>query len=162
MQALVRQISEILFTSYLLPALLLPIIWLAGAAARRGRVPTEPERSLARVFTVHAVVATTLVTAWGLGALGVPLERGGAPLTIAAWLLFATLQFAFAALASGVTSRYAAIPEGRARDALFVKFVALTLLQPIATAAALHVLYRLMRLVYHHSLPLFDTLPEGL
>ena len=47
MQIVLREIAEIIFTSYLLPALMLPLIWTAGALARRNRGTgvAQPDRS---------------------------------------------------------------------------------------------------------------------
>ncbi|MGH7741501.1 MAG: hypothetical protein ACRENS_05700 [Candidatus Eiseniibacteriota bacterium] len=157
-----RPIAEVIFTSYLLPALLLPLVWMARAFAR-GRVaaPTPPV-GLARWLAIHGGLAASLLIACGLAALGVPIERGGAPLTLISWLLFAALHFSFAALASAATSQIPAASGDGARDRLFAAFVLATLLQPAGTAAGLVVLYRLMRLVYHQTLPLFDIVPEGI
>jgi hypothetical protein len=161
MQTIVRPIAEILFTSYLLPALALPAVWSAGALARRrgaGTAVADPRP----LMSLHAGIALALIAGWALGASRVPIERGGAPLTIAAWLAFALLHFSYAAVATGVTARVSAAPDERERDAWFAAFIGLTLLQPIGTAAGLAVLYRLMRLVYHQSLPLLDVVPEGI
>jgi hypothetical protein len=161
MQLVVRQISELVFTAYLMPALLLPVVWTAGALARRAHAPAVGDRGPALWFRLHGGAAALLIAGWALAACGVPIERGGAALTAAAWLVFATLQLSFAALASSVTTHVSKVPEGRDRDVLFAAFVGFTLLQPVGTAAGLAVLFRLMRLVYHQTLPLLDIVPEG-
>lgn len=160
MQSEVLRVSELIFTAYLMPALLLPVIWIGAALARHVRAPAGGGGH-ALWFSVHGGAALLLIALWALSATGVPIERGGAAITTLAWLVFAALQLSFAALASSVTSRVSAMAEGSARDALFATFVGFTLLQPVGTAAALAVLLRLMRLVYHQTLPLLDIVPEG-
>ena len=164
MQNVVRPIAEILFTSYLVPALLLPLVWIAGAWRRRRAAAAGGEAgpNPRRWFTLHGGLSAALIAAWLAGALGVPIEHGGAAITLAAWLAFVALQLSFAALGVAVTRDVSAAPEGEPRDRLFAAFLGFTLLQPVGTAAALGVLYRLMRLVYHQTLPMLDVVPEGI
>ncbi len=158
-----KQLIEIIFTSYLLPALLLPLIWLARAAMQRRTTFSHPDapHSLRRLFAAYAATAGFLLLAWVLSRLGVPIEHGGRPLTVLVWLVFGALNFIFAGLATSVTSNYGALANAQTKDSIFLRFLAIILIQPFSTAAAFSVLYRLLRLVYKQVFPWLDVSQEG-
>ena len=158
-----KQLIEIVFTSYLLPALLLPLIWLARAAVRRRASLTQPDapRSLRRFFSAYAAIAGFLLLTWVLSRLGVPIERGGRPLTVLVWLVFGALNLIFAGLAGSVTSNYGSLANAETKDSVFIQFLAIVLIQPLSTAAAFSVLYRLLRLVFLQVFPWLDVSQEG-
>ena len=161
MIAIFRQVIELLFTAYLLPALLLPLLWLVAAFRHTTFAVVDPCRALRRLSLAWASTALFFALGWTLAALGAPIEAGGRILTITAWLVFVALHLLFAGLAATITSNYASIPDGASKDSVFVWFLAVVVLQPLATAAGLSVLYRLLRLVYHQNMPGLDLIPSG-
>ena len=60
------------------------------------------------------------------------------------------------------TGSYGEIPEGGPKDRLFVRFLAAIVAQPIMTACAFVVLYRIMGLVYHLNVPALGAVQEGI
>lgn len=159
MAGIIRQIIEIVFTSYLLPALLLPLVWLASALRRS---TTDPMVVIRRTRFAYLAVAAAFALMWALARSGVPIEAGGRWLTALAWIAFVMLHLLFAMLAATMTAKYASLPEGTAKESSFVFFLAIVVLHPAATAAGVSVLYRLLRLVYHQVLPGIDLVPGGI
>jgi hypothetical protein len=163
MPTLFNQIVEAVFTAYLLPALLVPLVWLLRAIARRSiGVFSTGISSLRLLQIVYDATAALIVLAWAAGRAGFRIEAGGRPLTVFVWFLFGSLNLCFAALAVRITGEYGRLPEGRAKDIVFLRFLGAIVVQPIATLAAFSLLYRLLRLVYHRDFPWLDAVQEGI
>ena len=161
---LCKQAIEIVFTAFLMPALCAPVVWLGLALLGRGRrVPGEVFSRRMSLLQTGCAVSGGLLAAGGLLAwLGVPVERGGRLLTAAAWADYGITNLLFAAVVIRMTPGYAGLPEGKQKEALFLRFLGLVVLQPIATGGAFSILYRLLRVVYHEKFPWPDVTPEGI
>jgi hypothetical protein len=154
-----KQLVEAVFTSYLLPALLVPLVWLLRRVTG-GAIGGALSLGVLRI--AYEAVALLLVLAWAGTRAGLPIELGGRTVTMAVWILFGALNFLFAAIAVRITGEYGRLPEGRPKDALFLRFLGTVLAQPVATLAAFSLLYRLLRLVYHREFPWLDAVQEGI
>jgi hypothetical protein len=159
-----KQVLETIFTAFAVPAFLVPLVWLAAKLSGRsgGWTGVALARSLTRLQAAHAVSSALLISGAVLAELGVPLERGGKPLTLLAWALYGGVNIVFAGLLLRMVSGYGNLPDGKLKDALFLRFMAITALQPITTAGAFTLLYHLLRLVYHEKFPWLDVSPEGI
>ncbi len=91
-----KQFVEAVFTSYLLPALLVPLVWLLRRLTGRA---IGGVLSLRVLRIAYEIVAILLVFAWACMRAGLRIEAGGRPATIAVWILFGALNFLFATLA---------------------------------------------------------------
>ncbi len=158
-----KQLVEAIFTAYLLPALLVPLVWLIRAI-RGNRADRSPGRfgPLRRVQGAYASVAILITLLWAAAKAGLRVELGGRPITVVAWILFGTLNFLFAVLAVRMAGDYARLPDGRPKDALFLRFLAAIVAQPLVTLAAFSLLYRLLRVVYHRQFPWLNAVQEGI
>jgi hypothetical protein len=119
-------------------------------------------QSLTRLQAAYSITSALLVSGGVLAWLGVPVERGGRPLTLLTWAVYGGANVLFAALVLQMTSGYGNLPEGELKDVVFLRFLAIVALQPITTAGAFSVLYRLLRLVYHEKFPWPDVSPQGI
>jgi hypothetical protein len=157
-----KQAIETIFTAFLVPALCVPLVWgVLALRDRHRRIPGDAvTRRLFRLQGFHALSCALLVAGGVLAWTGVPVERGGRPLTILAWALYGIANLLFAALAIRMTTGYSGLPDEAPKDKLFLGFLGLVTLQPIATAGALSLLYRLLRVVYHEEFP-WPHLPNG-
>jgi hypothetical protein len=163
MQIHFKQIVEAVFTSYLLPALLVPLVWLLRGIARRSiGIFSTAISSLRLLQNIYDATATLIVLAWAAGRAGFRIEAGGRPITVFAWFLFGSLNLLFATLAVRITGEYGRLPEGPAKDTVFLRFLGTIVAQPIATMAAFSLLYRLLRVVYHREFPWLDAVQEGI
>ena len=157
------QALETIFTAFAMPAFLVPLVWLGvklrGHAVRTG---TALVRNSTRLQVAHAISSALLVSGAILAWLGVPVERGGRPATLLVWALYGGVNILFAALVLQMTSGYGNLRDGEFKDALFLRFLAIVALQPIATAGAFSLLYRLLKLVYHETFPWLDVSPQGI
>jgi hypothetical protein len=151
---------ELVFTAYAVPALLVPLVWLARRLFRRGA--PETANRLNRAVAAYGIVLLGWVGAWAAVALGVPVERGGRVAGAALWLGYALLNLLLASLLVRFTAGYGSLPEGSFRDRLFVRFLSAIVAQPMATACAFAVLYRIMGLVYHLKVPGLTAVQEGI
>lgn len=154
-----KQLVEAVFTSFLLPALLVPLVWLLRRVTGRALGGALSLRVLRMAYEAAALL---LVLAWACTRAGLRIEAGGRPVTMAVWFLFGALNLLFAAIAVRITGEYGKLPEGRPKDALFLRFLGAVLAQPVATLAAFSLLYRLLRLVYHREFPWLDAVQEGI
>jgi len=155
---------ELVFTAYAVPALIVPFVWLGRrllGPSRRGAAIVSADR-LNRALSVHAVLSILWFAAWLALRLGVPLERGGRPAGALLWAAYALLNAGLASLLVRFTAGYGGLPEGSLKDRLFLRFVSALLAQPLATACAFTVLYRMMGLVYHLKMPALHAVQEGI
>jgi hypothetical protein len=159
-QAMVRLV-ELVFTAYMVPALLVPLVWLASRTVRR-RAPGETSGSLARLEAAYAVLALAWFAAWLAVRLGVPLERGGVPAAAVSWLGYLLVNLVFAWLLVRFTSGYGGLAEGPVKDRLFLRFLALIVIQPLTTASAFTVLFRTMGVAYRLWSPELPAIQEGI
>ena len=160
-QAFARSV-ETVFTAYAVPAFVVPFVWAWGRLLGRGSARTRDGGTLARLQLAHLTVGGLWLVAWLALQAGVPIERGGAPAAALAWCAYAALNIAFARLLVRFTAGYAALTEGSAKDRLFLGFLSLVLAQPLATACAFAVLYRILSVVYRMSVPGLTAVQEGI
>jgi hypothetical protein len=158
------RLVELLFTAYAVPALLVPVVWLTGWLVRlaRGGARNPPATVLGHLLTAYTVLAALWVGLWLAVRLGVPIEKGGQAAGALTWAAFALLNIVLAWLLVRFTGSYGEIPEGSPKDRLFVRFLTAIVAQPIMTACAFAVLYRIMGLVYHLNVPALQAVQEGI
>jgi hypothetical protein len=157
-----KQIVEAVFTSYLLPALLVPLVWLLRKIARSIWKLSTGISALRLLQNAYDATAILIVLAWAAGRAGLRIEAGGRPITILAWIFFGALNLLFATLAVRITGEYGKLPDGGPKDTVFLRFLGAIVAQPIATLAAFSLLYRLLRVVYHRQFPWLDVVQEGI
>jgi hypothetical protein len=164
MRAVLKQAIETIFTAFAVPALCVLPLWIGQTLLpRKHRVSAEAISR--KLFRLQALCAASgvLLAVGGIAAwMGVAVERGGRPLTVGTWGLYGLANLLFAAVAIRMTAGYGDLPDGAVKDRLFLCFLGLVVLQPIATAGAFSLLYRLLRLVYHEQFPWLDISPEGI
>lgn len=160
MNPLLQQAVEVVFTSYLVPVFLLPVLWIASAVlARRGTtIRADALGAMRRMMVGYLVVAALVSAAWVLGRWLPPPDAARGVLVPIAWTGFAALNLLFAGLAIGMTSHFAGFPEGPEKDSVFLRFLGVVLLQPLGTAAALALLARLLPPGVHMTFPGFETI----
>ena len=158
-QALFR-LAELVFTAYMVPALLVPVVWLASRAAARGSFRETPA-SLSRLEAAYAVLAGAWFGVWLALRLGLPVAGGRGPV-VAAWLGYVIANVVFAWLLVRFTGGYGGLPEGAAKERLFLRFLALIVAQPLTTAAAFAVIYRTMGVAYRLFSPDLPGIQEGI
>jgi hypothetical protein len=158
------RIVELVFTAYAVPALLVPFVWLAVRAVRSpARVaPAEIRVRLRRAVAGYAVVSALWIAAWIAVRLGVRIEAGGRTAGVVLWIAYGILNAELATLLVCFTGSYGALPEGRPKDRLFLYFITAIGVQPLATAGAFVILYRIMGLVYHLKVPGLTGVQEGI
>ncbi len=158
------RIVELIFTAYAVPALLVPFVWVAVRAfgSNRRVASLETADRLSRALVRYAVVSVAWIAAWVTLLLGVRLEAGGKTAGIMFWLAYGLLNVALAALLVSFTGSYGALPEGGFKDRLFLWFLTAIGTQPLATAGAFAVLYRIMGFVYHLKVPGLTAVQEGI
>jgi uncharacterized membrane protein len=158
------RIVELTFTAYAVPALLVPVVWLARRwwpGRGSGRRPETADR-LHRAIAAYAIVFFAWIGLRLVLALGVPVERGGPAAAAVSWIGYALLNLLLASLLVRFTAGYGDLPEGSSRDRLFVRFLSAIVAQPVATACAFAVLYRIMGVVYHLKVPSLGAVQEGI
>jgi hypothetical protein len=156
------RVVEALFTAYAIPGLLVPIVWVVGRFFARRRSAPEDAATLVRLEISYLAVAVAWLVAWAALRAGIPLERGGATAAVLSWSAYAALNLAFARLLIGFTSAYGGVPEGPAKDRLFLGLISMVVAQPLSTGCAFAVLYRIMGVVYHMSVPGLGPIQEGI
>jgi len=157
------RIIEIAFASYMVPALLVPAVWLAGMLLKRrlgaNRSPAaEIEgqwRLLFGLFLVWLVLFLAVVA-------GAPLNRGGAAAVAACWTVYALTNLLLAWFLLRFTSTYALIPAGQVADRAFMRFLGIVIAQPLMTAAAFAVLNRVMGVAWNLQVPELPAIQEGI
>ncbi len=158
-----QRIIELLYTAYMVPALLVPFAWiLLRLARRRGRLRTVQSGELRRLEFGSAALAILWVVLWLMMKSGVPIQRGGAPLLAIGVVLYLSLNAALAWLLVRFAAGYGALPQGPTADRLFLGVVSLFVAQPLVTGMALGVLHQLMGLTWQASLPQFIPGQEGI
>jgi hypothetical protein len=161
--AMFFRIIEITFASYMVPALLVPLVWVvAWLLKRRPRAKAHPEievegqsRRLFWLFLVWLALFLAVVA-------GVPLNRGGSLAVALCWLVYAVTNVLIAWFLLRFTTSYGSIPVGRAADRAFLRFMAIIVAQPLMTAAAFAVLNNLMGVTWNAQIPELPAIQEGI
>lgn len=158
------RLVELIFTAYAVPALLVPLVWLVRRLFRGHGVGAASETAdrLNRAVAAYAIVLLAWVGAWIALVLGVPIERGGRVAGAIFWIAYGLLNFALAWLLVRFTAVYGDLPEGDLRDRLFVRLLSAILVQPLGTACAFAILFRIMGVVYHLTVPGLTAVQEGI
>jgi hypothetical protein len=158
------RVVELIFTAYAVPALMVPFVWLAIRLLKAIRpvAPTETGDRLNRAVFSYTIVSAAWIAAWITLLLGVPLEAGGKAAGVLSWVAYGVLNTALAALLVRFTASYGGLPEGGFKDRLFLRFITAIVVQPLATAGAFAVLFRIMGVVYHLKFPALAGVQEGI
>jgi hypothetical protein len=158
-----HEATDLIFTAYIVPALLVPFVWMTLRVQRALSGHTkQPAAALAGLERFYAVFVAAWFGLWLASRIGLPLERAGRPLLLLSWIGFAGLNLVFAALMIRFTSDYGDVPDGREKDLLFLRFLGLVMLQPVTTACAFVVLYQAMGVAYRLYMPALPILPLGI
>jgi len=156
------RIVEITFASYMVPALLLPLAWVAAWLLKprlRDAPPVaEVERQSRRLFQLFLVwfVLFLAVTA------GVPLSHWGPVAVALCWIVYLATNLMLAWFLLRFTITYGSIPNGRAADRVFMRFIAIVVAQPLMTAAAFAVLNNVMGVAWNAQVPELPAIQEGI
>lgn len=158
------RLVELIFTAYAVPALLVPLVWVARRLfqGRRSGAAGETADRLNRAVAAYGIVLLVWVGAWVALVLGVPIEKGGRVAGAVFWIAYGLLNLGLASLLILFTAGYGDLPEGPPRDRLFARFLSAIVLQPVGTACAFAVLYRIMGVVYHLGVPGLTAVQEGI
>jgi small-conductance mechanosensitive channel len=157
------RIIEIAFASYMVPALLLPAVWLAGLLLKRRIVGTRPPaaeiegqwRLLFGLFLVWFALFVAVVA-------GAPLNRGGVAAVAVCWVIYTVTNVLLAWFLLRFTSTYALIPSGQVADRAFMRFLGIVIAQPLMTAAAFVVLNQVMGVAWNLQVPELPAIQEGI
>jgi len=157
------RIIEIAFASYMVPALLLPAVWLAGFLLKRRigvtRLPAAEIEGQWRLLFGLFLLWFTLFLAVVAGA---PLNRGGVAAIAMCWIVYAVTNLLLAWFMLRFTSMYALIPAGQVADRAFMRFLGIVIAQPWMTAAAFVVLNRAMGVAWNLQVPDLPAIQEGI
>lgn len=157
------RLVELVFTAYAVPALIIPFVWVARRVASPpgSRLPESPA-GLQRAVALYGVLSAAWLGVWFALAVGAPIERGGRAAGALLWLAYGLLNVALATLLVRFTASYGSLPEGKSKDRLFLYLLSAVVVQPIATGCAFAVLYRIMGVVYHLTVPGLPAVQEGI
>src|SRR5260370_33680062 len=120
------RIIEITFASYMVPALLVPMVWVAAwLMKRRLRTHAHPatevegqSRLLFWLFLVWFLLFLAVIA-------GVPFNRGGSLAVVSCWIVYAATNLLLAWFLLRFTTTYGSIPDGRAAYRGFLLFIAI-------------------------------------
>ena len=157
------RIIEIAFASYMVPALLLPAVWLAGWLLKKRIGVTRPPaaeiegqwRLLFGLFLVWFALFLAVVA-------GAPLSRGGVAAITVCWMVYIVTNLLLAWFLLRFTSTYALIPAGQVADRAFMRFLGIVIAQPLMTAAAFAVLNQVMGVAWNLQVPELPAIQEGI
>ena len=157
------RIVEITFASYMVPALLVPLVWAAACLLKRrlrskAQPAIEVEGQSRRLFWLFLVWLALFLAV----VAGVPLNRGGSLAVALCWLVYAVTNVLIAWFLLRFTASYGLIPEGRAADRAFLRFIAIIMAQPLMTAAAFAVLNNVMGVAWNAQVPELPAIQEGI
>jgi hypothetical protein len=158
------RVVEVVFTAYAVPALIVPFVWLGRriAAAARGGPPRDSAEGLNRTVLAYGALAAGWLGTWLALRLGVPIEKGGRAVGALFWLAYGLVNLLLAWFLVRFTAGYGKMPDGRLKDRLFLHFLSAVLVQPVMTACAFSVLYRMLGVVYHLKVPGLTAVQEGI
>lgn len=154
---------EITFASYMVPALLVPLVWVLARLSnsrRRGGAPPAVEaegqsRRLFQLFLVWFVLFLAVIA-------GVPLNQWGRTAIVLCWVIYAVTNLLLAWFLFRFTITYGSIPDGQAADRAFLRFIAIIVAQPLMTAAAFAVLNNVMGVAWNAQVPELPAIQEGI
>jgi hypothetical protein len=157
------RIIEITFASYMVPALLVPLVWVAAwilkPRLRRGAPPVvEVEGQSRRLFQLFLLWFALFLAV----AAGVPLNHWGPAAVVLCWLVYAVTNLLLAWFLFRFTITYGSIPDGQAADRVFLRFIAIVVAQPLMTAAAFAVLNNVMGVAWNAQVPELPAIQEGI
>jgi len=157
------RIIEITFASYMVPALLVPLVWAAAWLRKRrfhanAQPAAEVEGQSRRLFWLFLVWLVLFLAVLA----GVPLSRGGSAAVAVCWLVYAATNVLIAWFLIRFTTAYGSIPQGRAADRAFLRFIAIVAAQPLVTAAAFAVLNNVMGVAWNAQVPELPAIQEGI
>jgi lipopolysaccharide export LptBFGC system permease protein LptF len=157
------RITEIVFASYMVPALLVPVAWILAWILRRrlGRnVPPAAEvEQQWRVLRILFVLWLALFV--GIVA-GFRLNQGGVVAVALCWALYACTNFLLAWFLLRFTATYGSIPPGPVADRVYMRFLGIVVAQPLMTAAAFAVLNQVMGVAWNLQVPELPAIQEGI
>lgn len=157
------RITEIVFASYMVPALLIPPVWgLAWMLQRRAGSGTPPAVEVESLWRVLLVLFVLWLTLFIAVLAGVPLNRGGAVAIATCWGMYALTNLFLAWSLLRFTARYGSIPVGPVADRAFLRFLAMVVAQPLMTAAAFAVLNQVMGVAWNLQVPELPAIQEGI
>ena len=156
------RLVELVFTAYAVPALMVPLLWLVRRVTLRSSTSPESAIRLRRAFALYGILWAVWLGAWLALVFGVPIEKGGRAAGTLLWLGYGLLNLALAALLMRFTAGYGGLPEGKTKDRLFLCLLSAVVAQPLATAWAFAVLYRVLGVVYHLRVPGLTAVQEGI
>jgi hypothetical protein len=156
------RIIEITFASYMVPALLVPLVWVVARILKSRLHDAAPvaevegqSRRLFQLFLVWFVLFLAV-------AAGVPLNRWGPAAIAVCWVIYAVTNLLLAWFLFRFTITYGSIPDGRAADRVFLRFIAVIVAQPLMTAAAFAVLNNAMGVAWNAQVPELPAIQEGI
>jgi hypothetical protein len=157
------RIIEITFASYMVPALLVPLVWVAAWLLRRrlranAQPATEAEGQSRRLFWLFLVWFVLFLAVMA----GVPFNRGGNLAVVLCWIVYAVTNLLLAWFLLRFTTTYGSIPDGRTADRVFLRFIAILVTQPLMTAAAFAVLNNVMGVAWNAQVPELPAIQEGI
>jgi hypothetical protein len=157
------RIIEITFASYMVPALLVPLVWVVAwllkSRSRRDAPPgAEAERQSRRLFQLFLVWFVLFLAV----VAGVPLNHWGPAAIVLCWVIYAVTNLLLAWFLFRFTITYGSIPNGQAADRVFLRFIAIIVAQPLMTAAAFAVLNNAMGVAWNAQVPELPAIQEGI
>jgi hypothetical protein len=157
------RIIEITFASYMVPALLVPLVWVVAwllkSRSRRDAAPgAEVERQSRRLFQLFLVWFVLFLAV----VAGVPLNHWGPAAIVLCWVIYAVTNLLLAWFLFRFTITYGSIPNGQAADRVFLRFIAIIVTQPLMTAAAFAVLNNAMGVAWNAQVPELPAIQEGI
>lgn len=157
------RIVEITFTSYMVPALLVPVVWVAALIIRsRRRGSADPVRELTRQWWLLAGLFVMWLLLFLAVRAGAPLSQGGVIARVLVWIAYIATNLLMAWFLLRFTSRYGAISKGPNADRVFGRFLVIVLAQPLMTAAAFVVLENAMGVAWNGQVPELPAIQEGI
>jgi hypothetical protein len=154
---------ELAFTAYMVPALLVPVVWVAAMIfKRRRRDNADPLHELTRQWWLLAGLFGMWLLLFLAVRAGAPLSHGGGAAKWLVWTAYVATNLVIAWFLLRFTSRYGSIGKGAAADRLFGRFLIIILAQPLMTAAAFVVIETAMGVSWNGQVPQLPAIQEGL
>jgi hypothetical protein len=157
------RITEIVFASYMVPALLIPVAWMLAWMQRRrlGRkLPAAAE--VERQWRVLRILFLIWLALFLVVFAGVRLNRGGLVAVVLCWSIYALTNFLLAWFLLRFTATYGSIPPGPVADRAYLRFLGIVVAQPLMTAAAFAVLNQVMGVAWNLQVPDLPAIQEGI
>jgi hypothetical protein len=162
MAQLFFRIIEIAFASYMVPALLVPAVWLAGLLLKRRLRARPPAAEIERQWRLLFGLFLVWLALFLAVVAGAPLNRGGVAAIAVCWMVYAITNLLLAWFMLRFTSTYALIPAGQVADRAFMRFLGIVMAQPLMTAAAFAVLNQVMGVAWNLQVPELPAIQEGI